>query len=149
MKKSEQTPVMVLRKLPHGKFPPGWFPQDNSHPENSHKRKFPPRISPTRTIPTQIIAIQKILSNIVPSQNNIQPSKFLLIMFAIRPSHMLFPIWGQGKSSLRHTNVKPLRVFYATNILYEQFSKIVKCLIITPPLNKQQGDSKKSENPVS
>ena len=35
-----------------------------------------------------------------------------------------------------------------TNILYEQFSKIVKRLIITTPLNKQQGDSEISENPV-
>ena len=32
-----------------------------------------------------------------------------------------------------------------TNIFSEQFSKIVKCLIITPPLNKQQGESEISE----
>ena len=50
---------------------------------------------------------------------------------------------------MKYANVKRSRLFYATNILYEQFSKIVKCLIITPPLNKQQGDSEISENPVS
>ena len=61
-------------------------------------------------------------------------------MFAVRPF---------SRVSLKHTNVKGSRLFYATNILYEYFSKIAKCLIITPPLNKQQGDSEISENPVS
>ena len=67
-------------------------------------------------------------------------------MFAIRP----FPrVISYLISYLRHTNVKCSRLFYATNILYEQFSKIVTCLITAPVLNKQQGDSKVSENPVS
>ena len=61
-----------------GKLPPGWFSPDNSHPENLHQRKFPSRIAPTwkvptwkiptQKIPTRIIGIQKILSNIVPTQ---------------------------------------------------------------------------------
>ena len=50
---------------------------------------------------------------------------------------------------MKHTIVKCSRLFYATNILYQQFSKIIKCLTITPPLNKQQVDSEISENPVS
>ena len=70
-------------------------------------------------------------------------------MFAMRSFPRVISIWGQGKSSLKHTNVKRSRLFYATNFLYEQFSKIAKCLIVTLPLNKQQGDSEKSENPVS
>ena len=46
---------------------------------------------------------------------------------------------------LEHTNVKRSRLFCATNILYEEFSKIVKCLIIAPSLNKQQCESEISE----
>ena len=133
--------------------------QDNSHLENSHPgklspRKLLPRITPTWKIPTQkipiqIIAIQKIPSNIVPTQTTFNPINSCSSFLPWDHSHALFPIWGQGKSSLKHTNVKRSRLFYATNILHEQFSNIVKCLMITPLLNKQQGDSEISENPVS
>ena len=50
---------------------------------------------------------------------------------------------------LKNTNVKRSRLFYETNILHDQFSKICKFLIVTPPWNKQQGESKISEIPFS
>ena len=84
--------------------------------------KFQPRKISTRKIPTQEISIQNIPYYIVSSQ---------------------------GKSSLKYTNVTHSRLYYATNILHEQFSKLIKCLVIALPLNKKQGESEISEISVS
>ena len=84
--------------------------------------KFQPRKISTRKIPTQEISIQNIPYYIVSSQ---------------------------GKSSLKYTNVTHSRLYCATNILYEQFSKLIKCLVIALPLNKKQGESEISEISVS
>lgn len=52
-------------------------------------------------------------------------------------------------SCVKNLNVKRSMIFYATNVLYEQFLKIFKCFIATPSLNKQQGSSEISKISVS
>ena len=103
---TRKTPTL---KIPTRMIPPGQFP-----PGKPHLRKFSPRTTSTRKIPTRIIVIQKI-----------QLGKFRLIMFTIRPFLHVISFWGQGKSNLKHTNVKRSRLLYASSILYEQFSKTV------------------------